>query len=96
MRRRIVVAVLAILIAAVLAVSLLVGQTVYSPDEVLRVIDALQLTDGYSVATPGNWKDGDDVIIPLTVQDPAVIAEKYPKGFTAPRPYLRLTPQPNK
>jgi alkyl hydroperoxide reductase subunit AhpC len=65
-------------------------------DEVLRVIDALQLTDGYSVATPGNWKDGDDVIIPLTVQDPAVIAEKYPKGFTAPRPYLRLTPQPNK
>jgi len=65
-------------------------------DEVLRVIDALQLTDGYSVATPGNWKDGDDVIIPLTVQDPAVIAEKYPKGFTASRPYLRLTPQPNK
>jgi alkyl hydroperoxide reductase subunit AhpC len=65
-------------------------------DEVLRVIDALQLTDGYSVATPGNWKDGDDVIIPLTVQDPAVIAEKYPKGFTAPKPYLRLTPQPNK
>ena len=65
-------------------------------DEVLRVIDALQLTDGYSVATPGNWKDGDDVIIPLTVQDPAVIAEKYPKGFTAARPYLRLTPQPNK
>ena len=65
-------------------------------DEVLRVIDALQLADGSSVATPGTWKDGDDVIIPLTVQDPAVIAEKYPKGFTAPRPYLRLTPQPNK
>ena len=65
-------------------------------DEVLRVIDALQLTDRYTVATPGNWKDGDDVIIPLTVQDPAVIAEKYPKGFNAPRPYLRLTPQPNK
>jgi alkyl hydroperoxide reductase subunit AhpC len=65
-------------------------------DEVLRVIDALQLTDKYTVATPGNWKDGDDVIIPLTVQDPAVLAQKYPKGFTAERPYLRLTPQPNK
>ena len=65
-------------------------------DEVLRVIDALQLTDGYSVATPGNWKDGDDVIIPLTVQDPEVIKQKYPKGYNAPRPYLRLTPQPNK
>jgi alkyl hydroperoxide reductase subunit AhpC len=65
-------------------------------DEVLRVIDALQLTDKHSVATPGNWKDGDDVIIPLTVQDPEVIKQKYPKGFTAPRPYLRITPQPNK
>ncbi len=65
-------------------------------DEVLRVIDALQLTDGYTVATPGNWKDGDDVIIPLTVQDPDVIKQKYPKGFTSPRPYLRITPQPNK
>ena len=65
-------------------------------DEVLRVIDALQLTDKYSVATPGNWKNGDDVIIPLTVQDPEVIKQKYPKGFTAPRPYLRMTPQPDK
>lgn len=65
-------------------------------DEVLRVIDALQLTDGYTVATPGNWRDGDDVIIPLSVQDDAVIREKYPKGFSAQRPYLRLTPQPNK
>ena len=65
-------------------------------DEVLRVIDALQLTDGYTVATPGNWKDGDDVIIPLTVQDPDVLKQKYPKGFTAERPYLRVTPQPNK
>ena len=65
-------------------------------DEVLRVIDALQLTDGYTVATPGNWKDGDDVIIPLTVQDPDVIKQKYPKGYTAARPYLRVTPQPNK
>jgi alkyl hydroperoxide reductase subunit AhpC len=65
-------------------------------DEVLRVLDALQLTDDYTVATPGNWKDGDDVIIPLTVQDPEVLKAKYPKGFTAERPYLRLTPQPNK
>ena len=65
-------------------------------DEVLRVIDALQLTDAHTVATPGNWKDGDDVIIPLTVQDPEVIKQKYPKGYTAARPYLRLTPQPNK
>jgi alkyl hydroperoxide reductase subunit AhpC len=65
-------------------------------DEVLRVIDALQLTDAYTVATPGNWKDGDDVIIPLTVQDPEVLKQKYPKGFTAARPYLRVTPQPNK
>ena len=65
-------------------------------DEVLRVIDALQLTDGYSVATPGNWKDGDDVIIPLPIQDHEIIKQKYPKGFRAPRPYLRLTPQPNR
>jgi alkyl hydroperoxide reductase subunit AhpC len=65
-------------------------------DEVLRVIDALQLTDGYTVATPGNWKDGDDVIIPLTVQDTEVLKQKYPKGFTAAKPYLRVTPQPNK
>jgi len=65
-------------------------------DEVLRVIDALQLTDKHTVATPGNWKDGDDVIIPLTVQDPEVIKQKYPAGFKAPRPYLRITPQPNK
>ncbi|NGZ84436.1 peroxiredoxin [Duganella aceris] len=65
-------------------------------DEVLRVIDALQLTDAHTVATPGNWKDGDDVIIPLTVQDPEVIKQKYPKGFTAAKPYLRVTPQPNK
>ena len=65
-------------------------------DEILRVIDALQLTDGYTVATPGNWRDGDVVIIPLSVQDAAMVEQKYPKGFTAARPYLRLTPQPNK
>jgi alkyl hydroperoxide reductase subunit AhpC len=64
--------------------------------EVLRVIDALQLTDNYSVATPGNWCDGDDVIILLTIQDEAVIKQKFPKGYVAPRRYLRITPQPNK
>jgi len=65
-------------------------------DEVLRVIDALQLTDNYTVATPANWNDGGDVIIPLTIQDEEVIKQKFPKGYTAPRPYLRITPQPNK
>lgn len=65
-------------------------------DEILRVIDALQLTDGYTVATPGNWKQGDDVIIPLTIKDEEVIKQKYPKGYKAERPYLRLTPQPNR
>lgn len=65
-------------------------------DEVLRVIDALQLTDNCTVATPANWKDGDDVIIPLTIQDEAVLKQKFPKGYVAPRSYLRITPQPNK
>ena len=65
-------------------------------DEVLRVIDALQLTDAHTVATPGNWRDGDDVIIPLSVKDEEVIKQKYPKGYKAPKPYLRITPQPNK
>ncbi len=65
-------------------------------DEVLRVIDALQLSDAYSVATPGNWHEGDDVIIPLSLQDEEVIKQKFPKGYVAPRPYLRMTPQPNK
>ncbi|MDQ3186223.1 MAG: peroxiredoxin, partial [Pseudomonadota bacterium] len=55
--------------------------------EVLRVLDALQLTDNCSVATPANWRDGDDVIIPLTIQDEAVIKQKFPKGYKAPRPY---------
>ena len=65
-------------------------------DEILRVIDALQLTDNYTVATPANWKDGDDVIIPLTIRDEEDIKQKFPKGYTAPRPYLRMTPQPDK
>ncbi|HWT70939.1 MAG TPA: peroxiredoxin [Oxalicibacterium sp.] len=65
-------------------------------DEILRALDALQLTDKYTVATPGNWRDGDDVIIPLSIQDEEVIKQKFPKGYKAERPYLRLTPQPNK
>jgi len=65
-------------------------------DEILRVIDSLQLTDNHSVATPGNWQDGDDVVIVPSLKDEAVIREKFPKGYKAVRPYLRLTPQPNK
>lgn len=65
-------------------------------NEILRVIDSLQLTDSHSVATPVNWQDGDDVIIVPSLQDEAVIKEKFPKGYKAVRPYLRVTPQPNK
>ncbi|CAM3148139.1 MULTISPECIES: peroxiredoxin [Cupriavidus] len=65
-------------------------------NEVLRVIDSLQLTDSHSVATPGNWQDGDDVVIVPSLKDEAVLREKFPKGYQAVRPYLRLTPQPNK
>ena len=65
-------------------------------DEILRVIDSLQLTDKYSVATPVNWKDGDDVIIVPSLQDPEVIKQKFPKGYKAIKPYLRVTPQPNR
>lgn len=64
-------------------------------DEVLRVIDSLQLTAKYSVATPVNWKDGDDCIIVPAVSDEDAKA-KFPAGWTAVKPYLRVTPQPNK
>lgn len=64
-------------------------------DELLRVIDSLQLTAKYSVATPVNWKDGDDVIIVPSLSDEAA-KEKFPGGWRAPKPYLRITPQPNK
>lgn len=64
-------------------------------DELLRVIDSLQLTDGYKVATPANWKDGDDVIVAAGLSDEEA-TEKFPKGFTKLKPYLRVTPQPNK
>ena len=65
-------------------------------DEILRVIDSLQLTDSHKVATPVNWKDGDDVVIIPSIQDPAELAERFPKGFKAVKPYLRITPQPNR
>jgi alkyl hydroperoxide reductase subunit AhpC len=65
-------------------------------DELLRVIDSLQLTDSHKVATPADWKDGDDVVIVPSIQDPAELAERFPKGFNAVKPYLRVTPQPNK
>jgi len=65
-------------------------------DEILRVIDSLQLTDHHSVATPGNWKDGDDVVIVPSLKDPAEMKAKFPKGWKEIKPYLRITPQPNK
>jgi alkyl hydroperoxide reductase subunit AhpC len=65
-------------------------------DEVLRVIDSLQLTEYHSVATPGNWKNGDDVVIVPSLQDPEVLKQKFPKGFKALKPYLRMTPQPDR
>ncbi|HEY9727902.1 MAG TPA: peroxiredoxin [Chroococcales cyanobacterium] len=65
-------------------------------DEILRVIDSLQLTDDYSVATPANWQDGEDVVIVPSLKDPEVLKEKFPKGYEVVKPYLRMTPQPNK
>ena len=65
-------------------------------DEVLRVLDSLQLTDSHSVATPANWKDGDDVVIVPSLKDPEVLKAKFPKGWKEVRPYLRITPQPNR
>jgi thioredoxin-dependent peroxiredoxin len=63
--------------------------------ELLRVIDSLQLTATHSVATPADWKDGDDVIVVNSVSDEDA-KKKFPKGFVAKKPYLRVTPQPNK
>ena len=64
-------------------------------DEILRVIDSLQLTAQYKVATPANWVDGGDVIIGGAVNDEDA-KTLFPKGWTAVKPYLRVTPQPNK
>ena len=65
-------------------------------DEILRVIDSLQLTKEYSVATPVNWKDGEDVVIAPAIQDMDELKQKFPKGYKVIRPYLRMTPQPNR
>ena len=62
-------------------------------DEILRVIDSCQLTANHQVATPANWNDGDDVIIAPAVSDDDA-KEKYPDGWEAPKPYLRIVPQP--
>jgi alkyl hydroperoxide reductase subunit AhpC len=64
-------------------------------NELLRVIDSLQLTANYSVATPANWEDGQDCVIVPAVKDEDIPA-KFPKGHTVIKPYLRMTPQPNK
>lgn len=64
-------------------------------DEILRVLDSLQLTAGHSVATPVNWQDGDDCIVVPSLSDEQARA-KFPKGFRTIKPYLRITPQPNK
>ncbi|MCH8039702.1 MAG: peroxiredoxin [Nitrospinae bacterium] len=64
-------------------------------DEILRVVDSLQLTAKYQVATPVNWKDGEDCIIVPAVKDEEV-PSKFPKGHRVVKPYLRFTPQPNK
>ncbi|MGQ2966317.1 peroxiredoxin [Methylophilus sp.] len=65
-------------------------------NELLRVIDSLQLTEYHSVATPADWEDGQDVVILPSITDPEVLKTKFPKGYKAVKPYLRLTPQPNK
>lgn len=64
--------------------------------EILRVIDSLQLTDNHKVATPANWQDGDEVVIVPSLQDEEEIARRFPQGYRAVKPYLRLTPQPNR
>jgi len=64
-------------------------------NEILRVIDSLQLTADYSVATPADWKDGEDVIVVPAIKTEDIPA-KFPKGFKEIKPYLRVTPQPNK
>ena len=64
-------------------------------DEILRVIDSLQLTANYKVATPANWKDGEDVIIGSAVTDEEA-EQLFPQGWTTVKPYLRTLPQPAK
>ena len=63
-------------------------------NEILRVVDSLQLTDHHKVATPANWQHGDDVVIVPSLKDEEEIKQRFPKGYKAVKPYLRLTPQP--
>jgi len=65
-------------------------------NEVLRVIDSLQLTDEHKVATPGNWQHGDDVVIVPSLQDEDEIKQRFPSGYKALKPYLRMTKDPSK
>ncbi|NTV10316.1 MAG: peroxiredoxin [Zoogloea sp.] len=65
-------------------------------NEILRVIDSLQLTEYHSVATPANWQEGEDVVIVPSLTDPDVLKQKFPKGYTEVKPYLRITPQPDR
>ena len=65
-------------------------------DEIVRLLDSLQLAGTHKVATPVNWTDGDDVIVLPSVTDPDEIARLFPKGVTEIKPYLRVTPQPDK
>lgn len=60
-------------------------------DELLRIIDSLQLTDSHKVATPADWKDGDEVVIVPGLQDPVELAERFPQGYRTVKPYLRMT-----
>ncbi len=64
--------------------------------EILRVVDSLQLTDHHKVATPANWQHGDDVVIVPSLKDEEEIKQRFPKGYKAVTPYLRLTPQPER
>jgi alkyl hydroperoxide reductase subunit AhpC len=64
-------------------------------DEIVRVLDALQLSAAHSVSTPVNWNEGDDVIISPSISDEDA-KERFPRGFTTLKPYLRLTPQPGR
>ena len=65
-------------------------------DEILRVIDSLQLTDNFSVATPVDWKDGGDCVIVPSLTDPEELKRRFPRGWKELKPYLRMTPQPNR
>lgn len=62
--------------------------------EILRVVDSLQLTDKHKVATPANWQHGEDVVIVPSLKDEAEIAQRFPKGYKAVKPYLRFTADP--